>query len=88
MIQLRVRTEYTFGETFSPIDRCVARLKAIGATAAGIVDPGTWGHVGWDKACRAADIQPLFGVQLSVVPSLETEDRPSMWFLAPRQAPD
>jgi DNA polymerase III alpha subunit len=82
MIQLRVRTEYTFGETFSPIDRCVARLKAIGATAAGIVDPGTWGHVGWDKACRAADIQPLFGVQLSVVPSLETEDRPSMWFLA------
>lgn len=82
MNQLRVRTEYTFGETFAPISRLVKRLQAIGAQGAGIVDTGTWGHVAWDKACRAASIQPLFGVQLCVVPDLAFEDRPSMWFLA------
>ena len=82
MIQLRVKTEYSFGETFLPIERTVARLKALGATAAGIVDPGTWGHVQWGAACARAGILPLFGVQIAVVPSLEAEDRPAMWFLA------
>lgn len=85
MIQLRIKTEHTFGETFAPVDRCVARLKALGCVAAGIVDPNTWGHVTWDAACRKADIRPLFGVQLAVVPTLETEDRPAMWFLARTQ---
>lgn len=86
MIQLRIRTEYSFGQTFSPIDRTVARLKEQGCIAAGIVDPGTWGHVGWDKACRAAGIIPLFGIQLAVVPELTSEDRPAMWFLARNSA--
>ena len=82
MIQLRCRTEFTFGETFAPIPRVVARLKALGVTAAGIVDPGTWGHVQWAKECLAACIQPLFGWQGVAVPDLGSEDRPSMWFLA------
>lgn len=82
MIQLRIRTEHTFGETFAPVDRCVARLKALGVTAAGIVDPNTWGHVTWDGACRKAEITPMFGAQIAVVPQLDTEDRPAMWFLA------
>lgn len=82
MIQLRVRSEFYFGETFAPIDRIVKRLTAIGAKAAGIVDPGTWGHVQWDEKCRKANIAPLFGAQIAVVPHLESEDRPAMWFLA------
>ena len=82
MIQLKVHTEYHFGTTFAPIDRLVNRLKSLGCTAAGIVDPGTWGHVQWGKACEKADIQPLFGWCSVVVPELESEDRPSMWFLA------
>jgi DNA polymerase III alpha subunit len=86
MNQLRVRTEFHFGETFSPIARVVKRLKALGATAAGIVDIGTWGHVPWDTALRKEDIQPMFGVQISVVPQLDSEDRPAMWFLAGSQA--
>jgi DNA polymerase III alpha subunit len=58
MIQLRVRTEYTFGKTFAPIPRVIERLKAIGCTAAGIVDvDGSWGHVPWFTACKAAGIQ-------------------------------
>ena len=82
MIQLRCRSEYSFGAAFAPIERLVARLKSLKAPAAGIVDTGTWGHVQWAKACQAAGIQPLFGAQIAVVERLEAEDRPAMWFLA------
>lgn len=80
MIQLKIRTEYTFGQTFAPIPRVIERLKAIGCKAAGIVDlNSTWGHVAWTKACKAAGIQPLLGVECVVA-----DDEPAlrMWFLA------
>ena len=80
MIQLKVRTEYSFGQTFAPIARLVASLKAMGCTAAGIVDTNTWGHVAWMKACQAADIQPLLGAEVIVTDS--DEYTPQMWFLA------
>ena len=80
MIQLRVRTEYTFGQTFAPINRVVQRLKEMGCTAAGIVDEdSTWGHVPWHQACRSAGIKPLLGVSIVV----SDDDTPSrMWLLA------
>lgn len=80
MIQLRIRTEYTFGQTFAPISRVIERLKAIGCTAAGIVDvDSTWGHVAWVKACKKEGIQPMLGVEVCVTDD-ETTHR--MWFLA------
>lgn len=80
MIQLRIRTEYTFGQTFAPIGRVVQRLKELGCTAAAIVDENsTWGHVPWYKACKAADIQPLLGVSIVVADDEQTH---RMWFLA------
>jgi DNA polymerase III alpha subunit len=79
MVQLRIRTEYSFGETFAPIPRVIERLKALGCTAAGIVDGSTWGHVKWHKACVAAGIAPLLGVEVVVSDEAET---PRMWFLA------
>lgn len=82
MIQLRCRTEFSFGETFAPVSRIVARCAELGAEAAGIVDRGTWGHVGWAEECKKAGIAPMFGVQIAVVPQLDFEDRPAMWFLA------
>ena len=82
MNQLRCRTEFSFGKTFAPVQGMVDRLKELGAPAAGIVDSGTWGHCAWNKACKKAGIIPIFGVELGVVDSLESEDRPSMWFLA------
>ena len=84
MIQLRIKTEYSFGQTFASIDRIIERLKEQGCTAAGIVDAGsTWGHVTWFAKCRAAGIQPLLGVELVVSDSDET---PAMWFLAKNTA--
>lgn len=80
MIHLRLRTEYSFGETFAPLPRVIERLKAIGCTAAGMVDKAsTWGHVPWHKACTAAGIAPLLGVELCVS---DDDTKPSMWFLA------
>ena len=81
MIQLRIRTEYSFGETYAPLDRIIQHLKDIGCTAAGIVDVGsTWGHVKWFKKCKEAGIQPLLGVEL-VVTDIDDQS-PRMWFLA------
>lgn len=79
MIQLKVRTEYSFGQTYAPIPRVIERLKAIGCTAAGIVDSDTWGHAKWQAACDDAGITPLFGVEC-VVTNDEAPMR--MWFLA------
>lgn len=83
MIQLRVRTEFSFGKTFAPVGGVVARLKEMGVTAAGIVDvDSTWGHVPWFKACTAAGIQPLLGVDLIVSDDEGDEGERRMWFLA------
>ena len=80
MIQLKLRTEYTFGQTFAPINKVIERLKAIGCTAAAMVDVNsTWGHVAWFKACTAAGIQPILGVEVCVTDD-DTTHR--MWFLA------
>lgn len=79
MIQLRVKTEYSFGQAYAPISRVIERLKAIGCTAAGIVDTDTWGHAKWQAACDEAGIEPLFGVECVVTKG----DLPQrMWFLA------
>ncbi len=79
-IQLRIRTEGTFGQTFCPISRAIQRLQAIGCTAAGIVDrDATWYHVPWFKACKAAGIRPLLGVEMIVS---DDESTQRMWFLA------
>lgn len=80
MIQLKIKTEYTFGQTYAPIPRVIERLKAIGCTAAGIVDTNsTWGHVAWFNACMEAGIQPILGVE-TVVSDEDVAHR--MWFLA------
>lgn len=80
MIQPKIKTEYTFGQTFAPIDRVIERLKEIGCTAAAIVDTNsTWGHVAWFKACKAAGIDPMLGIELCVT---DDETTHKMWFLA------
>lgn len=80
MIQLKLRTEYTFGQTFAPIARVIDRLKELNCTAAAIVDrDSTWGHVPFYKACKAANIEPMLGVELCVS---DNDLNTAMWFLA------
>ncbi len=80
-IQLRIRSEFTFGQTYCPIDKLIAHLKETGCTAAGIVDQGsTWGHVKFFNKCKAAGIKPLLGVELVVTDN--DDESPRMWFIA------
>jgi DNA polymerase III alpha subunit len=66
MIQLRIRTEYSFGETFCPMPLLVQRLKELGVTHAAITDPNTWGHVKFYEACKKEGIHPILGVEINV----------------------
>lgn len=80
MIHWRVRTEYSYGETFAPIQAIVERLKELGCQAAAITDlGGTWGHVPWVKACQAAGIKPMLGVEIVVS---DDEEQRTMAFVA------
>ncbi len=65
MIQIKLRTEYSFRIASGPISKV---LDSSDKFAAGIADRnGTWGHLAWDKECRARNIKPIFGVELQVV---------------------
>ena len=78
--QLRVRTEFSFKQAFGPLARCAAALAELGAPAAGIVDGGTWGHVKWAKALRAAGVRPLLGTELTI--AQPDGRKPTAWALA------
>jgi DNA polymerase III alpha subunit len=78
--QLRCRTEFSFRQAFGPVPRVAAAVQALGASAAGIVDGGTWGHVRWAKAAANAGFKPLFGTELTV--PLPDGRKPQAWALA------
>jgi DNA polymerase III alpha subunit len=78
--QLRCRTEFTFRQAFGPVNRVAEAVKDVGATAAGIVDGSTWGHVRWAKAAAAAGFKPLFGTEFVV--ALPDGRKPQAWALA------
>ncbi len=78
--QLRVRTEMSFRQAFGPIPRVAAALVELGCPAAGIVDPGTWGHVRWQKALSKTTVKPLFGTELTVAQA--DGRKPTAWALA------
>ena len=85
MIQLKIRTEYTFGKTFAPLKKVVEYLQKSGCKAAGIVDlESTWGHVEWYKECKKAGIAPMLGLECVV--SDDDENTHKMWFLAKNRA--
>ena len=64
MINLRNRTEYCFRKAFGPIPSVI---EACSGDSLGIADSGTWGHVAFSKACKAAGKKPILGVEISVV---------------------
>ena len=64
MINLRARTEYCFRKAFGPIPSVIG---ACSGDSIGIADAGTWGHVAFSKACKAAGKKPILGVEISVV---------------------
>ena len=80
MIFLKIKTEFSLGQTFAPIPRIIEYLRRAGATHAAICDNSTFGHVPWHSACTQAGIHPLFGWECLIC---NGENAPSTcWFLA------
>ena len=63
MIQLRIRTEYSFRLAYGSIEKIVAQF---GMDAIAITDNGTWGHVPFVKVCEKYKVKPILGVELPV----------------------
>lgn len=73
---INLKTEYSFGSVYGPVEQVVEILKKQGSDAAGIADiGGTWGFIQWEKNCLKNEIKPIFGVKLPVVLDLEEKDR-------------
>lgn len=64
--QLRVRTSFSIKRAFAPVTDVAARLQELETPLAGIVDPGTWGHVRYEKAIKETKVQPAFGLEFPV----------------------
>lgn len=86
--QLRVRSGYSFREVYGRFPEVLARLAAVNAPMACLVDTsGTWGHVKWSKSAKKAGINPGFGMEIPIICD-ETEDprmfkfTPKAWILA------
>jgi len=77
MLNLKVRTEYSFRKAYGPLDKVLSNAQG---DAVGICDTGTWGHVNFNKACKDAGKKPIFGVEIGVVndPTERTRQSESM----------
>jgi DNA polymerase III alpha subunit len=73
VIQLRVRTEYSFRRAYGRIGQVLALA---GADTMAITDLGTWGHASFAKEAKKLNIKPIFGVELLVCVSLDKKSKP------------
>lgn len=67
MINLALKTEYSFKQCFGHLEELVNDCNE---TVLGIADiDNTFGHIQFSKLCKKANIKPIFGVRLRVVPT-------------------
>lgn len=72
--QLKIRTEYSFGTAYGPIEQVIDHLKQSGCSAAAITDrSSTFGHVNFNKLCIVYNIKPIFGVELAFTPDINVK---------------
>lgn len=63
-VHLHVHTEYSLLDGLSRIDQLVERAKALNMPAVAITDHGTmFGVMEFYRACKAAEIKPIIGVE-------------------------
>ena len=82
MLNIRLRTEYSFRKAFGNIKKVV---ESSSGEAVGVCDAGTWGHVSFSKACKELNKKPLFGTEIAFVEdSTKREKQPTnyMAFIA------
>ena len=60
MINLKVRTEFSFRRAYGPLEKII---KSCATDKVAITDDGTWGHVPFSKLCK----NPIYGVEIAFV---------------------
>jgi DNA-directed DNA polymerase III PolC len=66
-VHLHVHTEYSLLDGLSKIDKLVARAKELNMPALAITDHGTmFGVINFFRACKAAEIKPIIGLEAYV----------------------
>lgn len=74
MINLALRTEYSFKKTFGKLENILQHSN--NENYIGIADiNGTYGHVPFEKLCKANNITPIFGARLMVVADKQLKTR-------------
>jgi len=64
-----LKSEYSFKQCYSPIEKLVAYAKDNDMKSLGIADAGnTFGHYYFSKECEKQGIKPIFGVRLNTLP--------------------
>lgn len=72
MINLKIRTEYSFGTAYGRVQPIVDNCKE---KHLAITDPNTFGHVRFYDACKKAGINPILGVTVNVVRDVELMEK-------------
>jgi len=71
---MRIRTGYSFRTAVGMIEDVMSRIQEIGMTHAPISDrASTFGFNRWTKLAKKADLQPIYGVEIAVTPSLNAK---------------
>jgi len=75
MINLKIRTEYSFGTAYGRIQTIINNCKE---KHLAITDPNTFGHVRFYDACKKAGINPILGLTINVVEDIELMEKQPM----------
>jgi len=74
--QLRLRTEYSLRYAFGKLDAAI-ELATKGEKVVALTDRNsTYGHIKFQKICKAKGLKPLFGVELGVCAELGKQKTP------------
>lgn len=80
--QLRVRSGYSFRESYGKIDDILKRAKEVDADFVAMVDNNTFGHARFEQAAKKAGITPGFGMEVPIYHDPEQKHKPRAWMLA------
>ena len=72
MINLKVRTEYSFRKAYGKLSDIIKNTKQ---NALGIADFGTWGWVKFKAECEKNNVKPIFGLEFAVVLNAEEKTK-------------
>lgn len=71
--QLRVRTEYSFGKAYGPLQKVLDACATYDII--GICDSDTWGHIPFYNATRKAGKRPMLGWEVAIVANPAIKDQ-------------